>query len=87
MRLRVPSLASLRGLRIRCGRELWCRLQMHLGSPVAVALPVALAGSDSSDPTPTLGTSICRTGAALEKAKRQKEKKKKESPGGQVVRT
>ena len=33
------SLASLRGLRISCDHELWCRLQMQLGSCVAV--PVA----------------------------------------------
>ena len=32
------SLASLNGLRIRCCRELWCRLQMRLGSGIAVAL-------------------------------------------------
>ena len=31
-------LAWLNGLRIRRCRELWCRLQMHLGSLVAVAL-------------------------------------------------
>ena len=38
MRLRVRSLASLRGLRIRCCHELWCRSQTPLGSRVAVAL-------------------------------------------------
>ena len=38
MRLQVRSLASILGLRTRRGRELWCRLQMRLGSPVAVAL-------------------------------------------------
>jgi len=31
-------LASLSGLRIRRCRELWCRLQMWLGSGVAVAV-------------------------------------------------
>ena len=36
MRLRVPSLASLSGLRIRLCHELWCRWQMWLGSDVAV---------------------------------------------------
>ena len=36
MRLQVQSLASLRGLRIWCCRELWCRLQMWLGSCIAV---------------------------------------------------
>ena len=32
MRTRVPSLASLSGLRICHCRELWCRSQMRLGS-------------------------------------------------------
>ena len=32
----IPGLAH--GLRIRCCRELWCRLQTWLGSGVAVAL-------------------------------------------------
>ena len=51
MSLRVRSLASLSGLRIRrrlC-RELWCRLQTRLGSCVAVAL--VWAKSNSSDST------------------------------------
>ena len=34
----VRSLALLSGLRIRRYRELWCKLQMQLGSGVAVAL-------------------------------------------------
>ena len=38
MRLLVPSLASLRGLRIQRRRELWCRSQMWLRFPVAVAV-------------------------------------------------
>ena len=37
-RLRVQSLASLSGLRIRCCCELWCRSQTQLGSGIAVAL-------------------------------------------------
>ena len=36
MRLRVLPLASLSGVRIRCCCELWYRLQMWLGSCVAV---------------------------------------------------
>ena len=36
MRLWVQSLTSLSGLRILCCRELWCKLQMQLGSHVAV---------------------------------------------------
>ena len=38
MRLWVPSLASLSGLRIQRCHELWYRLQMQLGSDVAVAV-------------------------------------------------
>ena len=41
LRLRVRSLAllsELSGLRIWCCCELWCRLQMRLGSCVAVAV-------------------------------------------------
>ena len=38
LRLRVQSLASLSGLRIWHGRDLWCRLQMQLGSGIAVDL-------------------------------------------------
>ena len=34
MRLWVPSLASLSGLRIRCCSELWCRSQTHGLDPV-----------------------------------------------------
>ena len=62
MRMRVPSLALLSGLRIQHCHELQCRLQMWLRSGVAVA--VALASSCSSDLPPSLGTSICH-GAVL----------------------
>ena len=47
MRLRVGSLTLLSGLRIWRCHELWYRLQMRLGSRVAVAL--AKASSYSSD--------------------------------------
>ena len=56
-RFRVQSLALLRGLRIQRCRELWCRSQMWLGSPGAVA--VGQAGFCSSILTPSLGTSMC----------------------------
>jgi len=59
MRLQVPSLASLSGLRIRLCCDLWCRSQSRLGSRVAVAVAVAEAGGYSSDWTPSLGTSMC----------------------------
>ena len=55
--MQVRPLALLSGLRIRGFRELWCRLQMRLGSSVAVA--VAKASGCSSDSTPSLGTSMC----------------------------
>ena len=38
MRLQVPSVALLSGLRLQRCCELWCRLQMRLGSGVAVAV-------------------------------------------------
>ena len=57
MRLQIRSLAPLSGLRIRCFGELWCRLQMSLGSGVAVAL--AQASGYSFNSTPSLGTFIC----------------------------
>ena len=42
MKMRVQSLASLSRLRIQHCRELWCRLQMRLGSSIAVAVAVAV---------------------------------------------
>ena len=65
MRTRVHSLALLSGSRIWRCRELWCRLQMRLGSCIAVA--VVSAGSCSSNWTPSLGTSICRGSAPPKK--------------------
>ena len=53
----VPGLISGLAQWIWCCRELQCRLQMQLGSCVAVA--VVQASSYSSDLTPSLGTSIC----------------------------
>ena len=52
---------------------LWCRLQMRLGSGMAVA--VAVVGSSSSDSTPSLGTSICHK-CSHKKTKKRKRKKK-----------
>ena len=53
-RMQVWSLALFSGLRIQCCCELWCRSQMRLRSGVAVAV----AGSYSSDFTPSPGTSM-----------------------------
>ena len=70
MRTWVRSLASLSGLRIQCYRELQCRLQMHLGSCVTVA--VAVASTSSSNMTPSRGTSICHTCGPKGKKKKKK---------------
>ena len=58
LRMQVRSLASFRGLRIRCCHELWCRSQTQFVSYVAVS--VAEAGSYCSNSTPSLGTCIYR---------------------------
>ena len=74
MRLQVPSLALLSGLRIWHCHELWCRLQMRLRFHVAVAL--VQAGSYSSDSTPSLGTSMCRERGPKETKKKKTKQKK-----------
>ena len=51
----IPAL--LIGLSIQHCSELWCRSQTWLRSYAAVA--VVQAGSNSSNSTPSLGTSIC----------------------------
>ena len=38
MRMQIQSLALLSGLRIRRCCELWCRLQVQVGSGIAVAV-------------------------------------------------
>ena len=67
IRMWVRSLASLTGWVIGRCRELWCRLQMRLGSCIAVT--VAQVGGYSSDQTPSLGTSTCH-GSSSEKGKK-----------------
>ena len=57
MRMWVWSLAALSGLRIQHFCELWYKLQTQLRSRVAVA--VVLAGSCSSNSSPSQGPSIC----------------------------
>ena len=57
MRMLVPSLGLLSGLKTWCCHELWCRLQMWLGSLGAVA--VLQAGSCSSNLTPSMRASTC----------------------------
>ena len=63
--MRVQSLASISGLGTWHCRELLCRSQVQLVScmdvAMAVAVSVAVASRCSSDSTPSLGTSICRT--------------------------
>ena len=78
MKLRVPSLASLSGLKIRRCWEPWCWSQMWLGSVVAVA--VVKASGYSSDYTPSLEISLCR-GCGPQKTKGQnKTNKQKKNP-------
>ena len=77
MRTQVRSLASLTGLRICHGHELWCRSQTPLRSGIAVV--VAYTRGYSSDSTPSLGASIChRCGPKTRPKKKKKKKKKKE---------
>ena len=67
----VLILALLSGLRIWHCRELWGRSQMWLGSGIAVA--VTVAGSCSSDLTPSLELSYA-TRVALKSKKKKKPK-------------
>ena len=71
MRLWVRSLALLSGLRIRHCHELWCRLQMCLG-PMLLWIWRRLVAT--APIRPLAWEPPYATGAALEKAKRQKEK-------------
>ena len=67
VRIRVRSLASISGLRIQRCQKRWPRSQMWLRS---VAAAVALAGSCSSNCSPSLGTFICyRCGSKKKKEK------------------
>ena len=65
----IPGLSQRSGIR-NC-HELWCRWQRRLGSLLAVA--VAVAGSCSSDLTPSLRTYMCHRYSP------EKQKKKKSS--------
>ena len=69
--LRVRSLASLRGLRIRRCRELGCRSQTRLGSSAAVA--VVEASSCSSDSPPSLGASTGHGSGPRKQSKRREQ--------------
>ena len=83
MRTRASSLASVSGLRIWRCCELWCRLQVWLGSCIAVA--VVWAGSCSSDLTLSLGTSICiRCSPKKKKKKKKKKERKKKKEEGET---
>ena len=67
MRLQVRSLASFSGLRIQCCSELWCRPRTKLRSGVVVA------GSCSSDWTPSQETSICLGCSPKNKKKKKRD--------------
>ena len=66
-RMWVWPLALLSGLRIRCCLEPWCRSQTLIRYGIAVA--VVQACIYSSDSTPSLRTSICRTCSPKKKKK------------------
>ena len=76
VRLWVPSLASLSGLRIPCCCKLLCKSQMWLGSSVAVtvtwAAPVA--------PIPPLAWELPYAAVATLRRRKRKEKKRKKKP-------
>ena len=69
MRMQVPSLALLCGFMTQHCRKLRCTLQMKLGSGVAIAM--AVAGSCSSDSTPSLGIATCRRYGCKKKKKKK----------------
>ena len=74
MRMQVPSLALLSGLRIQHCCDLQCRSKMWLGFHVVVV--VVYAGSYGSDLTHSLGTSIWhRWGPKKKKAKKTPKSK------------
>ena len=77
VRVQVRSLALHSELRTQCCHELWWRLKMWLGSGVAVA------GSCSSDSTPSPSTSMCHTRPWKKEKKRSSNL---EVPGGLAVR-
>ena len=83
MRTWVQSQVSLSGLRICRCQELWCSLQMRLGSQVAVV--VVQAEGCSSDWTPSLGTSICRR-CGDKKTKKKKKKRRKNQREEEIYR-
>ena len=81
MRMQVRSLALLSGLRIQHCCELWCRLQMCLGSCVALAVARLAAVTPIR---PLVWEPPYAAGVALEKAKRQKTKNKNTRAHNQI---
>ena len=76
MRMRVQSLALLSGLKIQHCHKLWYRLQIRLGSSVAVAVAQPAAAA----PIPLQAQELLyAAGVAL------KKKKKEERIGGIVI--
>ena len=67
--------ASLGGIKIRCCCELWCRLQIWLGS---CAVAVVQVRSCSSNWTPSLKISICCRCSPLKKKKKDQKRRKGE---------
>ena len=80
MRLRVRSLASLSGLRIRRCRELWCRSQTRLTSGVAVAVaPIRPLARE-----PPYASGVALKSKTNEQTKKQKQTKKTLPKKGRV---
>ena len=73
MRSWVWSLASLSGLRIQYGHELWCKLQTQLISHTDVAMAKQAATAPIQ---PLAGEPPYAAGAAQRKSKKKKKKKK-----------
>ena len=70
----IPGLAQW----VKCCHELWWRLQMGLGSCVAVA--VSVASSHRSNLTPRVGTSMfCRYGPEKKPKKKKTHKTHKQT--------
>ena len=85
MRMLVQSLASFSKSRIQRYHELWCRSQTRLRSGMAVAVAVAVAGSCSSNWTPSLGTSICHGCGPKKKKKKKKKMLGLKAPGALIA--
>ena len=81
MRMRVPYLASLSGLRIQCCQELWCKSNVGL-DPTLQWLWCSC--SCSSDSSPSLGTSIYQ-GCSPKQTKKTPPKQQQNTPAWEYL--